>query len=72
MKTKYEWSKLNLNITHYGYEQSSFRRASVCITVDGYQLFKLYKGCEFNPEPIWFDSIEKAKEAGVAWVDFGK
>lgn len=65
------WSPLYLDyITHYG-NTSDLRRASVCKVGDSWELSKWWKGCGFNPQTQWYDSIEEAKEAGELWTEKG-
>lgn len=68
-----EWSPLHLDyITHYGETSSNvFRRSTVCIVGNMFQLSKWYVGCGFNPETVWYSSMEDAKQAGEAWYHRG-
>lgn len=65
MKT---WSEPNNGLTHYG-SCSDHRRSSVDKCGTKYQLSRWYRGCGFNPETEWFDSLEAAKAAGEQWAD---
>lgn len=66
----YKWSELYLDyITHYG--EDSFRRYTVTVVGQTYQLSKWYKGCGFSPEVVNYKSMEEAKQAGEDWTNKG-
>lgn len=62
------WTDLHCDVTHYG-SCDDHRRSSVTVYGKGAQLSRWYRGCGFNPETEWFDSLEAAKEAGEAWAN---
>lgn len=65
MKT---WSLPHHGLTHYG-SCDDHRRSSVQQYASKCQLSRWYRGCGFNPETEWFDSMDAAKAAGEAWAN---
>lgn len=62
------WTEPYHGLSHYG-SCDDHRRASVQQYNQKCQLSRWYRGCGFNPETKWFDSMEEAKKAGEAWAD---
>lgn len=65
MKT---WTEPNRGLSHYG-TCGDFRRSSIQQYASKCQLSRWHKGCGFNPETEWFDSLADAQAAGEAWAD---
>lgn len=68
---KNQWSEPQMNNIRYGHVDA-IRRASIDVYENAALLTIWWRGCGFNPENKWFDTLEEAKAAGETWTDRGE